>query len=100
MFSHGIPGIPGSSERGNFYHFPGSEISDFLDLFQVLELLKEALQRRPFWRALQGVALCLMHFGPKAVKEDWAIWSGKVLVISSIQNQEKETRVLSHFTIP
>eukprot|EP00434_Breviolum_minutum_P025983 symbB.v1.2.022967.t2/scaffold2072.1/size90432/5 len=36
---------------------------------EVLELLKEALQRRPFWRALQGVALCLMHFGPKAVKE-------------------------------
>lgn len=37
---------------------------------QVLQLLREALHRRPLpWRALQGVALCLMHFGPKAIKE-------------------------------
>lgn len=36
---------------------------------EVLQLLREALHRRPPWRALQGLALCLMHFGPKAIKE-------------------------------
>eukprot|EP00438_Fugacium_kawagutii_P021741 Skav206698 [mRNA] locus=scaffold99:60115:66756:+ [translate_table: standard] len=36
---------------------------------QVLTLLQKALQRRPRWRALQGGALCLRHFGPRAVKE-------------------------------
>ncbi|CAK9001413.1 unnamed protein product [Durusdinium trenchii] len=36
---------------------------------EVRELLRKALHRRPFWRAVEGVAFALMQLGPQAVRE-------------------------------